>query len=75
MEQYGVCWSAGVRLSARNCRTEIALCTDALSRCKNQPQLHKYYLFLFFETFLLILLQLECRIVDSPSSLVVHFQL
>jgi len=47
MEQYGVCSSAGVRLSARNCRTEIALCTDALSWCKNQPQLHKYYLFFF----------------------------
>jgi hypothetical protein len=40
--------------------------------CKNQPRLHKYYL--FFEQFLVILLQLGRRIVDSPSSLVVHFQ-
>jgi len=29
---------------------------------------------IFFEPFLLILLQLERRIVYSPSSLVVHFQ-
>jgi hypothetical protein len=45
--------------------------TDCLGAKTNH---NSTYIIFFFEPFLVISLQLELRIVDSPSSLVVHFQ-
>jgi hypothetical protein len=70
-DEYGVCSSAGV------CQLETAgpklLC--APMHCLGAKTKHNSTNIIFFsEPFLLILLQLERRIVDLPSSSLVHFQ-